>query len=1019
MGFVFVVMLEFEPQSEPSAPMSNRDAIEVISLPLGCDGLVKLAGPTLSCWFQFFRDSTPSDPPKSIGQNINTRDSTRHPHIATLRPISPSRNAITRRKQNGTQQMVTLSMEEQRSIRVKGTLRTLFESLIPPQLPGEDDDTADERIETTVELGRRIIDQAKSQQPPDVNQAQDLIRRKLLRENASPEKAARFSNLYNRLLSIPVLNQKWAILYLLYQLSESNRETEFPSDSLRSPLLESTQLDNIVRNEDPGQKRRQRAFERPASPLGVNGSPGEGNRTGIPTRERHPRTRPEVQQPTEEPQPAELEEEGKDFTIEPPESDLLRDLPFNLQGLSSAHFEFDTAKSVKLPPTLPIPIISLLHTLAEPCLLYRELSDFSNGSEGGLVTQSLRAAISNELRSYLSLVATLEGEIRRSLAALEKDDTTLAVRKAGVTLKRCVVWTRDATMGLRLMSLIVEDSKTKKGGQIISLIHGFSSFHGDPFVGAFAERLLVHVTRPFYDMLQRWIYDGELTDPFEEFFVIEPDPSKQPDIDPRRVSTSVWEAKYKLDPAMVPSIITEDFAKKIFLIGKSLNFIRHNCADSDWVNHYSRTHTQSLSYNSPTKTLESSIITAYELTMSRLTHLMSTKYDLFTHLTALKKYLLLSQGDFIALLMESLSPNLDRPANSQYRHTLTSQLEHAIKHSNAQYDSPEVLRRLDARMLELSSGEIGWDTFTLEYKISPPCDVVITQWASTQYLKIFNLLWRIKRAEFSLSTTWRRCTTGSRGVLSDPSVLSLVGRDFHHARSTIHEMIHFISQLQYYILFEVVESAWTTFQTRINSPGCTLDDLIDAHTKYITSITHKGLLGSSSRHSSNTPNSSREDSFLPQLHYLFKDMLAYKDAVEGLYSFSVAEFTRRQDFASKIESRTKAGKWGITEQDLLSSSSPSNGASTGPQAKSSSSDSEILKSLRERLNSLRASFRGRLLVFLYDLAHQADVDMRFLGVVMNFNEVYRPVNIRRREREKREMEKGKGKDSSEGGGGGG
>ena len=54
------------------------------------------------------------------------------------------------------------------------------------------------------------------------------------------------------------------------------------------------------------------------------------------------------------------------------------------------------------------------------------------------------------------------------------------------------------------------------------MIHGFSS-HGDPFVGAFAERLLSHVTRPFYDMLRQWIYDGELSDPYNEFFVIEPD----------------------------------------------------------------------------------------------------------------------------------------------------------------------------------------------------------------------------------------------------------------------------------------------------------------------------------------------------------------------------------------------------------------------------------------------------------------------------------------------------------------
>ena len=113
--------------------------------------------------------------------------------------------------------------------------------------------------------------------------------------------------------------------------------------------------------------------------------------------------------------------------------------------------------------------------------------------------------------------------------------------------------------------------------------------------------------------------------------------------------------------------------------------------------------------------------------MARLIHLMADKFHLFEHLKALKNYILLGQGDFIALLMESLSSNLDRPAGAQYRHTLTAQLEHAIRGSNAQYDSPEVLRRLDARMLQLSHGDIGWDCFTLEYKIDAPvgcCDRV-------------------------------------------------------------------------------------------------------------------------------------------------------------------------------------------------------------------------------------------------------------------------------------------------------
>ncbi|PGH32570.1 hypothetical protein GX50_04604 [[Emmonsia] crescens] len=971
-----------------------------------------------------------------------------------------------------------------------------------------------------------------------INNAPDLIKRKLLRENASPDKAVRFSNLYSRLLTQPVLGQKWAILYLLYRIGEnegaagtgvgtesgvagrSGTETAggnvrrttvttsvedggWKRDGARSPLMEEHQLDHmlfkdrfgrrsVVDDIAPGSSVSAVGWDNPTAGAGAGAGAGaaqdgasaftrngkdrdayspraaerkraverkerEKEKEGRSSTSRRPVSlTPDGESKSRSQSQAELRQEQQwqkkvgveDGPPKPTESILLRDLPFTLQGVSSTTMKFASPTSLKLPQTLPVPLVSLLHTLAEPCLLYRGLSTFVEESEGGLVKQSVRAAIGNELRSYLGLVATLEGEIRSALTAVSDGSIEpKGTLKAGVTLKRCVVWMREATMALRLMSLIVEQSKGKRGGQLITMIHEFSSSHGDPFVGAFAERLLAHVTRPFYGMLTQWIYDGELSDPYREFFVVEPE--ARPSADPRRIATSVWDDKYKLDDDLVPTIMTQEFAKKVFLIGKSLNFIRYGCGDSTWVVAYSRDASKELRYGD-TATLETSIDEAYKTTMARLIYLMDSKFKLFDHLKALKKYLLLGQGDFIALLMESLASNLDRPANSQYRHTLTAQLEHAIRSSNAQYDSPDVLRRLDARMLELSHGEIGWDCFTLEYKIDAPVDVVITPWGSTQYLKVFNFLWRVKRVEFALGSTWRRCMTGARGVLG--SVDDKVGQDWKRARCVISEMNHFISQLQYYILFEVIEASWDQLQVAISKPGCTLDDLVEAHTKYLNSITHKGLLGSSS--SINPASSNKEDSFLSQLHQILKIMLAYKDAVDGLYSFSVAEFTRRQEFTAKIETRTAQGQWGVTEKDLLQQSQslfPS-GASTasnittrpsrsssaarkvpGSTSESPSTDSplpfsgsgthskppsepitptgaaallggvgaaggedHLLPSIRTRLRDLSSDFRARLLTLLGDLAYQPDVDMRFLGVVMNFNDVYQVVRRRRR-----------------------
>ena len=535
------------------------------------------------------------------------------------------------------------------------------------------------------------------------------------------------------------------------------------------------------------------------------------------------------------------------------------------------------------------------------------------------------------------------------------------------------------------------------------MIHAFSTSHGDPFVGAFAERMLSHVTRPFYDMLRQWIYDGELSDPYHEFFVSKHD-SYDTGEDPQKApATSVWEEKYKLDEAMIPSIVTEEFARKVFLIGKSLNFIRYGCGDSAWVEAYCKEASRELRYGD-TATLESSIDIAYKATMARLIHLMDDKFQLFEHLNALKRYLLLGQGDFIALLMESLSTNLDRPAGSQYRHTLTAQLEHAIRGSNAQFDSPDILRRLDARLTEMEKGDTGWDVFTLEYKVDAPVDVIITPWANRQYLKIFNLLWRVKRVEFALGSTWRRCMTGARGVLA--VVDAKMSKDWKTARCCIAEMIHFVNQLQYYILFEVIEASWDQLHSAIHKQDCTLDDLIEAHTKYLKAITHKGLLGSS-RHNSITGH--REDVFTAQLHELLKIMLAYKEAVDGLYSFSVTEFLRRQELSAKIETRTAQGKWGLTEKDEEDLNSPTPFASAKPTTQATDSpfpinalalggagsDDAMLPALRKRLQELSADFKSRVNNLLGDLAVQPDVDMKFLAVVMNFNDVYNPKKRRR------------------------
>ncbi|KAF2133676.1 hypothetical protein P153DRAFT_330077 [Dothidotthia symphoricarpi CBS 119687] len=890
--------------------------------------------------------------------------------------------------------------------RVEHALNELLVRIVPDD-PEEDEEAANQRFDTAFEFAVGELSAAgDTAVVPDVEHIASLIDGRISGHPKDAQQSARFNNLLSRLIAQPVLDQKWRMLYFLHQLSD-----------LPHPPEQSLSQDSRSRSREPTTPKHQPstaqahgspafrdAFARPGlAQLPTNeGSPKASARpapaaiksdTNKPEKRRERRARETSQEQQADASPADTAD------LAPSERALLRDLPFTLQGLSSTNLTFPSSTTIKLPANLPVPIVSILHTLAEPAILYRGLAEFVESSDGGLIGQSFRSALAKELRAYLGLVATLEAQIRRALTQLSEGKQHQGVTKAGVTLKRCVIWIREPTMGLRLMSLMVEESKKKKGGELISLIHSFSLNHGDPYVMSFAERLLSDVTRPFYDMLRQWVYDGELADPFGEFFVSEQSEEEINEAngtEGKGGATSVWEDKYKLNEKMVPSIVTDGFANKVFLIGKTLNFIRYGCGDAAWVDTYSKEASKELQYGD-TATLERSIGDAYKTTMARLIDLMANKFNLFDHLQALKQYMLLGAGDFIAVLMESLSSNLDRPANTQYRHTLTAQLEHAVRNSNAQFDTSDVLRRLDSRMLELSHGEIGWDVFTLEYKIDAPVDVIVTPFGSKQYLKVFNFLWRVKRVEFALGSTWRRCMTGARGVLG--TVSDKVGVDWKMSRCAMAEMVHFVNQLQHYILFEVIEKSWIDLQKALNKPESTLDDMIAAHADYLNNITRKGLLGSQSI------------DFTGQLHELLKTMLAYKDAVDGLYSFSVAEFTRRQEHAAKIETRTAAGRWGLSEKDALSSSRASSRAPSrlepdspfpppllklGSAVAGANGEDDVLPALRKRLTHLIEEFRTRICYLLGDLVHSPDGELKMLAVNINFNDVYKAERRRRK-----------------------
>jgi gamma-tubulin complex component 3 len=69
-------------------------------------------------------------------------------------------------------------------------------------------------------------------------------------------------------------------------------------------------------------------------------------------------------------------------------------------------------------------------------------------------------------------------------------------------------------------------------------------------------------------MIKQWMIEGEINDPFSEFFV---------EMDPSVLEDKLWLKKYKINYVMIPSFLTNSLAQKIMLTGKAVNFIRRCC----------------------------------------------------------------------------------------------------------------------------------------------------------------------------------------------------------------------------------------------------------------------------------------------------------------------------------------------------------------------------------------------------------------------------------------------------------
>ncbi|EJD00999.1 gamma-tubulin complex, DGRIP91/SPC98 component [Fomitiporia mediterranea MF3/22] len=794
---------------------------------------------------------------------------------------------------------------------------------------------------------------------PDISHLTELVKHHLAQHSQTSTSTLRFTHLLSRLLDQPVLSRPHAAVQFLHTLASSTPATTTDATALpslglpRSAKQPSRSTPTPIA--DPSQQPKKSTGKSKAEIL-------HKYRTKI--------GRPQL-----------------------PEEALLRDALYILQGISGKfvrlvesdeqNFESRLIFSDDPQSHISIPNRMLIHRLAELGHLYLRIANFVRQREGrngvGMIEQSLCHYLEAQLTEYYRIIAVLESQM--ALLQQHGGEETEAERGAGLTLKRLEVWIDDWRLRLRMMSACVEGCQDVSGGALVNLIHSYTE-NGDPFVRKVTDELLQEVSKPFFMMLHKWLFSGELYDPFSEFFVrINPELAdaqfvqhtttqqngilnvdegfapENDDIVGDRSGLRLWESKYIFRKEMLPAFVGEDFGRKIFSTGKTLNFIRYSCHDSDWITTREKlgATNDTLQY-SDIVGLEHSIDSAYSIVSQRLFDVFFEKFGLMVHLKALKNYIFLAYGDFADALMESLEPHLSRPANTLFRHNLTAKLEEAIRSTNAQNDLPEVHRRLDASMHDYTHGEMGWDVFTLQYKVDAPIDTVLDPDTMDKYLRVFEHLWRLKRAEGALSTGWMKAAGGARTVLRVPNLEG----EWHRLRLTIAEMIHFVRQVQAYCHLEVIECQWKKLMEFIHKKEGGLDALISAHRNYVDAVDKKVRLVH--------PKIGKEENLLRQVRDLCGIMVDFRTAMDDLYDYTLKERDRLE-----VE-------WHDAGRGLY----------VDPRTTKTFAEArKALPEILQRLEAYRTSFSEKVQSLVVSLAAHPDLDCKYLGTRLSFSDFYK------------------------------
>ena len=349
---------------------------------------------------------------------------------------------------------------------------------------------------------------------------------------------------------------------------------------------------------------------------------------------------------------------------------------------------------VDLDPSVREMVLKMM-PLSKYVAMVRRFADTRSGYSWGLVSQALAGSMRSMLLDWELMLAQVESQMRSGSTA-----TTF-------TLQALWYYIQSPMAAFQLVAKIASDvsSRNLRGAAILSYLHARADdVIGDPLASKFMSRILAGATAPYFSMLEKWICQATIDDPYGEFVITQNDriaegpatgsmtksySGSSSSLSPSSSSSSsspsstYWTDRFRVrtrDPAGAPDVpsFLESCLKEILNTGKYLDLVR-TCGRA-----FDRPLAKGvrLEYDEDGKYLLR-IREAYHAASAASVRVLHD-HKVLHGLEALRKYFLTAQGDLFLAFMDA--GDMDLKSTNIPMQQLQDVLQLSVQASSASAD---------------------------------------------------------------------------------------------------------------------------------------------------------------------------------------------------------------------------------------------------------------------------------------------------------------------------------------------